>query len=377
MNVPQLRFKGFNEKWQHRKISEVMTVKAGGDVDKAKLKVTGKYPVIANALTNNGIIGYYDDYQIKAPAVTITGRGTLGHAVARFVSFTPVVRLLVARSATMNANFIANAINRLHIYNESTGVPQLTAVQLKTYAINYPILSEQQKIGTFFSKLDDLITKQTQKLALLKQLKCGYLQKLFPQAGQTTPQLRFKGFNDEWQILKANKIFTSISDKNHNMLPVLSATQTKGMVYRDDVGINIKYNRKGLNNYKHVLPGNFVIHLRSFQSGFAYSDKEGIVSPAYTVMTFKNEDNDELFWKVRFTSSNFIKRLVTITYGIRDGRSINYKDFETLKFSVPLYEEQQKIGALFAKLDHLIELQNRKLELLEELKKGYLQKMFI
>ncbi len=211
MNVPQLRFKGFNDAWQHRKIGEVMTVKAGGGVDKAKLKATGKYPVIANALTNDGIVGYYDDYQVKAPAVTITGRGALGHAVARLVNFTPIVRLLTARSATINVNFIANAINQLHIYNESTGVPQLTAVQLKTYTINYPTLAEQQRIGDFLHRLDCAINLQTRKITLLKQLKHGYLQKLFPQNGQTTPQLRFKGFNDEWQSKKLKDIGTTYS----------------------------------------------------------------------------------------------------------------------------------------------------------------------
>ncbi|MBF7140473.1 restriction endonuclease subunit S [Pediococcus pentosaceus] len=191
------------------------------------------------------------------------------------------------------------------------------------------------------------------------------------------PQLRFKGFTDPWEQRKAAEIFKSISDKNHPELSVLSASQKLGMIHRDDIGVDIKYDKKSIAGYKRVEPGQFVIHLRSFQGGFAYANVEGITSPAYTVLDFvdKNE-NDPLFWRIVLTSTDFIKRLETVTYGIRDGRSISFADFSTLKFNVPTFEEQRTIGKFFKKIDLTITLHQRKLAKLKELKQGYLQKLF-
>ena len=108
-----------------------MEMLAGGDIDKEKIVGQGKYPVIANALTNDGIVGFYEhDYRVKSPAVTITGRGDVGHAKARKVDFTPVVRLLAIRT-NHDVDFIENAINTLKVTVESTGVPQLTVPQLE------------------------------------------------------------------------------------------------------------------------------------------------------------------------------------------------------------------------------------------------------
>ena len=132
---------------------------AGGDVDKGKIVEQGNYPVIANALTNEGIVGFYEyEYRVKAPAVTITGRGDVGHAKARKVDFTPVVRLLAIRT-NHDADFIESAINTLKIMVESTGVPQLTVPQLEKYELFIPpTIAEEQIIGAYFRSLDNLIT---------------------------------------------------------------------------------------------------------------------------------------------------------------------------------------------------------------------------
>lgn len=191
------------------------------------------------------------------------------------------------------------------------------------------------------------------------------------------PRIRFKGFTDDWEQRKASDIFTSISNKNHVELPVLSASQEKGMVFRSQNGIDIKYDKDNISNYKKVKPGQFVIHLRSFQSGFAYSEVEGITSPAYTIIDFKNPTKDyPQFWKEVFAGKIFIKRLESITYGIRDGRSISFSDFTSLKFLTPKYEEQKRVGKLLIRLDQTIALHQRKVDLLKEQKKVFLREMF-
>ena len=191
------------------------------------------------------------------------------------------------------------------------------------------------------------------------------------------PKIRFPGFTDPWERRKAGDIFFTVADKNHPELPVLSASQELGMIKRDDSGINISHNKENEVGYKRVMPGQFVIHLRSFQGGFAHSNIEGITSPAYTVIDFVDKSNHyDNFWKYIFSSESFIKRLELITYGIRDGRSISYSDFATLPFKFPKYEEQKKIGDYFIKFGNLITLHQRKLNHLQDKKKGLLQKMF-
>lgn len=191
------------------------------------------------------------------------------------------------------------------------------------------------------------------------------------------PVIQFEKNKESWKEIKAGSIFYSLSDKNHPNLPVLSASQEKGMVFRDQIGIDIQYNVESTKNYKRVVPGQFVIHLRSFQGGFAFSAIEGITSPAYTVLDFKNkEEQDVLFWKHVFSSKTFIKKLESVTYGIRDGRSISFSDFSTLKFIVPNYEAQKKIGSFFKDLDDLIFLHQQELDAFKQTKQCFLQKMF-
>ena len=180
-SVPEIRFKGFTDPWEQRKVEEIaIEIVAGGDVDKNLISEEGRYPVIANALSGDGIVGYYaNDYRIKAPAVTVTGRGDVGHAKARIVDFTPVVRLLSVKT-NHDVFFLENSINTLHIVVESTGVPQLTVPQLAKYELPFPQkLAEEKKIGDFFCKLDTLITLHQRKLEKLQNIKKSCLEKMF------------------------------------------------------------------------------------------------------------------------------------------------------------------------------------------------------
>ena len=191
------------------------------------------------------------------------------------------------------------------------------------------------------------------------------------------PAIRFKGFNDAWEQRKASELFVATADKGYPELPVLSATQDRGMIKRDDNNINIFHDKKNEEGYKRVLPGQFVIHLRSFQGGFAHSAIEGITSPAYTVFGFKEQENHyDIFWKYIFASKEFIRRLETVTYGIRDGRSISYDEFLTMSFLYPKAREQKHIAGYLSTLDNLITLHQRKLLKLKNIKKAMLEKMF-
>ena len=213
-------------------------------------------------------------------------------------------------------------------------------------AVSLPSLDEQKMIGQYFCQLDNLITLHQRE----------YFSGLV-----SGPITRTCQFTTAWEQRKAKELFDSTADKGYPELPVLSATQDRGMIRRDENSINIFHDKKNESGYKRVLPGQFVIHLRSFQGGFAHSTIEGITSPAYTVFGFSEpEKHDSEYWKYVFTSKEFIRRLETVTYGIRDGRSISYDEFLTLDFVYPSKTEQTAIARYLDKMSDLITLHQRK-----------------
>ena len=216
--------------------------------------------------------------------------------------------------------------------------------------VTIPSITEQRVLGDYLEQLDNLITLHQRQPFLHST----------PEISLTV-QLIHPFYTSSWEQRKAKELFVSTADKGYPELPVLSATQDRGMIRRDENSINIFHDKKNEAGYKRVLPGQFVIHLRSFQGGFAHSAIEGITSPAYTVFGFSEpEKHDSEYWKYVFTSKSFIQRLETVTYGIRDGRSISYEEFLTLGFVYPSKAEQTAIARYLDKLSDLITLHQRK-----------------
>ena len=248
--------------------------------------------------------------------------------------------MLRSESAREKIILLAQGISR---YNISKN-------KVMEIAVSLPSLDEQKLIGQYFRQLDNLIT--------LHQRECI---SFTARAGRRILTANKKRNTSSWEQRKAKELFVSTADKGYPELPVLSATQDRGMIRRDENSINIFHDKKNEAGYKRVLPGQFVIHLRSFQGGFAHSAIEGITSPAYTVFGFSEpEKHDSEYWKYVFTSKSFIRRLETVTYGIRDGRSISYEEFLTLGFVYPSKAEQTAIARYLDKLSDLITLHQRK-----------------
>lgn len=175
---------------------------------------------------------------------------------------------------------------------------------------------------------------------------------------------------------KAKDIFKSVTNKKHNgEFEVLSATQDKGVVPRSSVDIDIKFNEDNVSGYKKVDNGDFVISLRSFQGGIEYSEYEGLVSPAYTVLKPIVPICDG-YYKAYFKTVDYISRLNKGTYGIRDGKQIGFEDFGDMLLHYPSLAEQEKIAEILSTQDNVIQLYKRKIEELEKLKKVFMQKMF-
>lgn len=172
-------------KWNSSQISELFNISAGGDIDKAnssiEYSIEYPYAVYANALTNNGLYGYANYYKIEQDCFTVTGRGDVGCAIARHEKFVPIVRLLVCEPKhNENVDCFAEIVNNTDILVESTGVPQLTSIQLGKIRVSYPIeIEEQQKIADFLSAYDEAISYAKQELDKWRELKKGLLQQMF------------------------------------------------------------------------------------------------------------------------------------------------------------------------------------------------------
>ena len=394
-----MRFYGYDSPWKVSKLGELFEIYSGNTPSRSDSNNydNGTIPWIKTTDLNNSIICSNEENISVYGATKLKVLPEKSVLIAMYGGFNQIGRTgLLAYPATINQalaalmpvneinpNFLLNFLNfKKEIWRNvaasSRKDPNITKNDVEKFKISFPSLDEQSAIGSLFRTLDDLLASYKDNLANYQSLKVTMLSKMFPKAGQTVPEIRLDGFEGEWKIKRADEIFKSISEKNRALLPVLSASQIDGMVLREEIGIDIKYDEATLNNYKVVKPGQFVIHLRSFQGGFALSKLEGITSPAYTIIDFIDKENHlPDFWNSILTSKEFIKRLETVTYGIRDGKSISFKDFSSLKFVFPNLEEQQAIGTYFSNLDNLINSYQEKISQLETLKKKLLQDMFI
>ena len=386
-NVPEIRFPGFTDLWEERKLGNTVQITMGqspnggtySDVPSDYILVQGNadlrngwvFPrVWTSQMTKQADAGDLI-MSVRAPAGAMGKTAynvVIGRGVAAIKGNEFMYQLLVKMDSggywkTLSCGSTFESLNSNNIKNADVFIPDI---------------AEQEKIGKYFFNLDNLITFQETQCKVLKDFKQCMLQKMFPKDGSDKPEIRFPGFTDSWEQRKAKSLFVSTADKGHPELPVLSATQDRGMIRRDENSINIYHDKKNEEGYKRVLPGQFVIHLRSFQGGFAHSAIEGITSPAYTVFGFSEpEKHNPNYWKYVFTSKEFIRRLETVTYGIRDGRSISYDEFLTMDFVYPMQDEQTKIANYLDTLDNLITLHQRELEKLQNIKKSMLEKMFV
>ena len=403
MMEPKIRFN--NNSWQKHKVGELCDLLTGYPFPGDKILNRGKNLLMRGINITEGRIRHSDEidryynedtiglekYRLQVGDLVIGMDGSKVGKNSALVTSKENYSLLVQRVARLR-NEDKNLINLIQIavgsdkfikYVEemktSSAIPHISPADIRNFPLSLPEDSNERRlVASYFSSLDSQISASTSRLASLKQMKAASLQAMFPQEGETVPKIRFKGFEGEWKKVKADSIFKTFNEKNRPDLPVLSATQDRGMVTRESIGYNIFHDTSNEATYKHILPGQFVIHLRSFQGGFAHSEIEGIASPAYTIMDFKNKDlYHDYYWRYVFMSKEFIKRLELITYGIRDGRSISYDEFKEMSFLVPSKEEQIKIASYLKNLDRQISLQSQRLEKLKQIKSACLDKMFV
>ncbi len=403
--TPQIRFKGYNDEWMESSISEHFTLYSGttpsrsipnafcGSVNwissgelkphyirETKEKITEEvFEKSSLRLLPSGLL-VIAIYGLEAAGVRGTASitsvpTTISQACTAFIpKFNGEVETeFLYGWYKHNGNYIGTH------FAQGTKQQNLKSEIINELSIAYPKEDEQKQIGSLLKNIDALIADAERELDRLEKMKQASLQKMFPRLGNTTPEIRFKGFAGSWYFEKAGKNFKSTNERNRPDLPVLSAFQDlRGMTPREESGYSIFHNESNEVTYKVIYPGNFVIHLRSFQGGFAHSNYLGITSPAYTVFEISDHSkHDDYFWKIVFMSHDFIESLKTITYGIRDGRSISFDEFSSLTLCFPSKDEQQEISNYFRRINNLLAAKRQKLEKLQNLKQACLDKMFI
>ena len=392
--TPKLRFKGFTDAWEQRKLGDIGTITTGSTPSTS----------IPDYYSDDGII-WVTPTDISENITFKSARklSELGQQVGRVV---PKNTILVTCIASIGKNtMLGNTgsfnqqINGL-TPNENKYEPYFLLIESEIWSAQMrksaaagtmqiinrtefsgletwiPKLNEQKVIGTYFRNLDNLITLHQRKLDRLKNIKKSMLDKMFPKDGEVVPEIRFKGFTDAWEQRKLGEIFEEYSEKNHEELPALMIIQGCGTIRRDESERSLLYDKANLSNYKMVNEGDFIVHLRSFEGGLEMATNIGIISPAYH--TFHGENIDSRFYYSYFRSKKFIDiDLKPHVYGIRDGRSVDVEGLKTVKIPFTSYEEQKAIGMYIKRFDNLITLHQRKLDKLKNIKKSMLDNMFV
>ena len=388
-NIPKLRFPEFSGEWEEKKIIQFCEISAGGDIDKnnSQKEYSSSYPysVYSNSLENKGLYGYANYYKIDSDVVTVTGRGDVGHAVARHEKFVPIVRLLVCKPKNNeNVNFLENAINKTKIFIESTGVPQLTAPQLGNVKLFLPSLAEQQKIADFLSNVDSIITAETKILNTLQKKKKALMQKLF------TQQLRFKsedGTNfPAWEEKKLGEIAIfskgngySKSDLVSNGTPIIlyGRLYTKYETSISEVDTFVLEKKNSV-----ISKGDEIIVPASGETAEDIS-RASVVKHAGIILggdlnIIEVDLNHYIPEYIALCISNGEpkKRMAKLAQG-KTIVHLHNSDLQQLIFSIPCKEEQQKIADCLSSIDSLIQTQQKVVTTWQQRKKALLQQMFI
>lgn len=403
MEKPDIRFKGYTDEWEQRKVSEIAIEKlSNGIMNNQSDDETGvKHINVINMYDTDKIhsekltFSNYDEEAVKKCNVEfgdifLTRSSLKPEGIAeanvlldsgRFVYDDHLIRLKVNKEKYdpffVKLNLSGNAFKRQFIVRaKTTAFTTIGQEDISECLGFFPKKEEQQQIGEYFMILDHLITLHQRKCDEVKSLKKYMLQKMFPQNEQKVPEIRFEGFTEAWEQRKLGEVFKEYSEKNHTELSALTIIQGGGTVKREESDRNLMYDKSNLSNYKMVRKNDFIVHLRSFEGGLEKSLLDGIISPAYH--TFHSDVADSRFYYPYFRSHEFIKhKLVPHVYGIRDGRSIDIAGMKTIEIPYTSIEEQRKIGDYLESLDHLITLHQQKCEELKKIKKFMLQKMFV
>ena len=371
---PAIRFAGFTDAWEQRRLSDVVEIGSGMDY---KHLGEGNIPVYG---TGGYMLSVDEALSYDKDAIGIGRKGTIDKPYILRAPFWTVDTLFYC---IPRENYILDFANCLFqtidwkSKDESTGVPSLSKVIINNVEVMAPTKGEQQKIGAFFNQLDHLITLHQRKCDKLSNVKKSMLEKMFPKNGSNVPEIRFAGFTDAWEQRKLGEL---------GSVPMCrrifkEQTSDEGDVPFYKIGTfggeaDAFISRELFEEYKQKYP---------------YPEKGAILISASgsigrtVVLTGENEyfQDSNIVW-LKHDSRLLDDFLKYVYEGIKwagiEGSTIQrlYNDnILKTEINLPNIQEQAAIGTYFKELDHLITLHQRKLEKLQNIKKSCLEKMFV
>ncbi|WP_270341113.1 restriction endonuclease subunit S [Lactococcus petauri] len=385
--VPELRFKGFTDDWEERKLSDI-----ADRFDNLRVPITasdrksGDTPYYGA----NGIQDYVEGFTHDGEFILVAedGANDLKNYPVQYVNGKVWVNnhahVLQGKNTITDNKFLMNSIKNFNIepFLVGGGRAKLNADVMMKLNILLPTFDEQEKIGSFFSLLDDTIALHQRKLDLLKEQKKGFLY------GAKVPELRFAGFADDWEQRKLGEVTEKIGSgktpkggnsnyQSHGVALIRSQNIFDDRVNNNDIAyISDKVDNDMKNS--RVFKNDVLLNITGASIGrSAVYQSSDTANVNQHVCIIRPKDN---------IVSNFIQLNISSTKGQKEielnqaggGREgLNFQQIAKMIFSYPSYDEQQVIGLFFEKINDTITLHQRKLDLLKEQKKGFLQKMFV
>ena len=398
-NKPRIRFKGFTEDWEQRKLGEFVKI-VSGDAPSTFISGNCVYVKVDD-------LNYSDRIQLSSsnlvnanPKAHLVNQGATIFPKRGAAIMTNKVRIM-GKDGYLDTNmmalipeeidkdFLFTFIQKTGLYKiaDTSTIPQINNKHIEPYMIQVPSEKEQAYIGVVFKKIDKIITLHQRKLEKLKLAKKALLQKLFPKNGSKFPELRFKGFADAWEQRKLCQITTRVTRKNGDQsdLPLTISAQD-GLVDQRKY-FNRQVASRDMSNYYLIKKGEFAYN-KSYSEGYPFGAVKrldyydiGALSTLYILfeITDNNISSDFIvsYYMTHLWYKEISKRAAE---GARNHGLLNIstEDFFDSELNIPnSIEEQVKIGNFIKQFDKFITLHQRKLDKLQDMKKGLLQKMFV
>ena len=388
--IPSIRFRGFDDAWEQRKVGEVSESYSGGTPSVGvKEYYGGQIPFIRSAEINSEITELFlTEEGLKNSSARLVAVGDILYALygatsgevgrARLKGAINQAILAIKPHTDYDSEYLAQWLRKskhsiIETYLQG-GQGNLSGTIVKELSVDFPSLKEQKAIGDFFRQLDNLITLHQRKFEKLTNVKKSMLEKMFPQNGSSYPEIRFKGFTDPWEQRKLgdiaareSSVSTSVSD-----VPSVEYEDVVAEEGRLNKDIRIKEVVKSGITFDgtHVLYGK----LRPYLHNWLNPDFRGIAVGDWWVLKPINMDKNFLY---RLIQTQQFDNIANQSSGSKMPRA-DWNLISNSEFSVPFSkEEQSKIGRYFDSLDHLITLHQRELEKLQSIKKALLEKMFV
>ena len=405
MAKPTIRFKGYQDDWEQRKLGDIGKARSGvGFPDAEQGGVTGipffkvsdmnldgnenEMTVANNYVTAEQIAVHRWSPITELPAIFFAKVGAAvmlnRKRLCRFPFLLDNNTMAYSLSSTKwDADFAKALFGTVDLTSlvQVGALPSYNARDVESMEIYLPSLLEQEQIGGFFKQLDTLITLHQRKCDETKRLKKYMLQKMFPQNGEKVPEIRFSGFTDDWEQRKFSEFVENVAVKNREGLDLecYAVTNDRGFISQkeahDDFGYMADVDTKA---YNIVPPNSFAYNparINVGSIGYYTGTENVIVSSLYEVFQTADYVDDRFLWHW-FKSEHFPKWIERL----QEGSVRLYFYYDKLiqcEMKMPSLGEQKKIGAYFDSLDHLITLHQRELENLQNIKKFMLEKMFV